>query len=463
MPTVLELSNGNLLYTWTVLGWNGQRDVSWVYCRIVDRTGAVVVPDFIVDLRAGLTDRADIWEVATAVGRDGRIGMVWHEDLYDSSYNENDNVYFAVIDDTGQVLAPPINVTNNAAFGKDGDLGVPFIWSTKIAATAGNRFLLTWQKESTQTAGFEQNVYSAIYDSARTKIQGVVNRSAVPAGTGTAGCPGIGELSTGAALAYSTTVGGQIEVHVIDGDGTQTNAIPLGADGCSADMVELGHGNLLVGYIDNGITSYAVLAPDLSVISPPTPLPNASGEPASFCLSVTTDARGNGILTWKESQVYSLLNYAYVDSSGGIATPPTTFQTGTGNPYISYNGSAVTTYRPFVDVPVRSFAAGFIERLLDNGVTAGCGNGNFCPGQSTGRAQMAVFLLKAEHGAGYTPPTCTGKFTDVPCPGGFAVDWIEQLATEGITAGCAPNLFCPGAPVQRAQMAVFLSKTFNLP
>jgi hypothetical protein len=74
------------------------------------------------------------------------------------------------------------------------------------------------------------------------------------------------------------------------------------------------------------------------------------------------------------------------------------------------------------------------------------------------RAQMAVFLLKAEHGSAYVPPPCTGVFSDTPCPGPFT-DWIEQLATEGVTSGCGVGIYCPGNPVTRAQMAIFLLKT----
>jgi len=74
------------------------------------------------------------------------------------------------------------------------------------------------------------------------------------------------------------------------------------------------------------------------------------------------------------------------------------------------------------------------------------------------RAQMAVFLLKTEHGAAYTPPACTGLFPDVPCPSLFA-PWVEQLAAEGITGGCGSGVnYCPGSPVTRAQMSVFLLK-----
>jgi hypothetical protein len=75
---------------------------------------------------------------------------------------------------------------------------------------------------------------------------------------------------------------------------------------------------------------------------------------------------------------------------------------------------------------------------------------------------MAAFLLKAEHGSAYTPPACSGDFGDVTCPSQFA-DWIEQLADEGITSGCGAGNFCPDNPNTRGQMAVFLYRTFHLP
>ena len=107
--------------------------------------------------------------------------------------------------------------------------------------------------------------------------------------------------------------------------------------------------------------------------------------------------------------------------------------------------------------PAPSLFANWIEQLATEGVTAGCGGGDYCPLSPVTRAQMAVFLLKTEHGAAYTPPDCAGTFPDVACPSTFAA-WIEQLAAEGITAGCAGGNFCPDSPVTRAQMAVFLLK-----
>ncbi len=49
----------------------------------------------------------------------------------------------------------------------------------------------------------------------------------------------------------------------------------------------------------------------------------------------------------------------------------------------------------FTDVPTGHWAFQYVEALVDSGVTAGCGGGNFCPDESVTRAQMAVFLAKA--------------------------------------------------------------------
>jgi hypothetical protein len=53
-------------------------------------------------------------------------------------------------------------------------------------------------------------------------------------------------------------------------------------------------------------------------------------------------------------------------------------------------------------------------------------------------------------------------FGDVPADY-WAAAWIEQLAAEGITSGCGSGNYCPATPVTRDQMAVFLVKNFNLP
>ena len=128
----------------------------------------------------------------------------------------------------------------------------------------------------------------------------------------------------------------------------------------------------------------------------------------------------------------------------------------------SYSPPAVGASTGFNDVATDHWAAAWIKQLAAESITSGCGGGNFCPEDSVTRAQMAVFLLKAKHGASYSPPTASGIFSDVPTDH-WAAAWIEQLAAEGITSGCAAGTYCPEDSVTRAQMAVFLIKAFNLP
>ncbi len=111
----------------------------------------------------------------------------------------------------------------------------------------------------------------------------------------------------------------------------------------------------------------------------------------------------------------------------------------------------------FTDVPSDYWAWRFIESLFASGVTSGCGGRQYCPGAFVNRAQMAIFILAARDGV--APPPATGtRFNDVPA-GYWAGPWIEELAREGVVGGCSvsPPLYCPDNLLTRAEMAVLLT------
>jgi len=117
-------------------------------------------------------------------------------------------------------------------------------------------------------------------------------------------------------------------------------------------------------------------------------------------------------------------------------------------------------FADFLDVGAGNAFHDDVVKLVRNGVTAGCGGGNYCPASHVTRAQMAVFLLRSKYGAAFVPPPAVGVFADVPPQDPFA-PWIEKLHDLGITSGCGGDNYCPASPVTRAQMAVFLLKTQN--
>ncbi len=113
----------------------------------------------------------------------------------------------------------------------------------------------------------------------------------------------------------------------------------------------------------------------------------------------------------------------------------------------------------FTDVPPTNIFCNYIEKLAETGIAAGCTASEYCPSNPILREQMAVFLLRS---MGLPPASvCTGLFDDVPSSNAFC-PYIEELANQGITGGCAPNLYCPYSSVQRDQMAKFLVQSFNL-
>ena len=115
------------------------------------------------------------------------------------------------------------------------------------------------------------------------------------------------------------------------------------------------------------------------------------------------------------------------------------------------------------DVDPCSPAARYIYELVTEGISVGCDTNTFCPDVPLTRAQVAVWLLKAEHGSDYEPPTAQGTvFIDVTADT-FAAAWIEQLFAEGFTAGCHAGYYCPDDDVSREESAAFLALAFLQP
>jgi hypothetical protein len=111
---------------------------------------------------------------------------------------------------------------------------------------------------------------------------------------------------------------------------------------------------------------------------------------------------------------------------------------------------------PFADVDTASPFWPFIQGIFAAEVIPDCGVGSFCPNGLITRKEMSKFLLLAKNGASYVPPACTTPmFSDVPCSNAYAA-YINEIAREGITSGCAAGVFCPDGNVTRSQMAVFL-------
>ena len=113
-----------------------------------------------------------------------------------------------------------------------------------------------------------------------------------------------------------------------------------------------------------------------------------------------------------------------------------------------------------------------LEFMLHRGIVSGCRTMAFCPQALLHRGQAAIWLARAITMGNlplqYADPVTgrsydctdnmTNHWTDVPddailCPA------VHYIWARGVTAGCGPTEFCPDRTLNRAQLAVWLSRT----
>ena len=214
----------------------------------------------------------------------------------------------------------------------------------------------------------------------------------------------------------------------------------------------------------------------------------AAGGPAYPYLESVDDsislssAAANPFSEWTaaldQDQIASLLGYTWLSNarvatrneSGSVATvvlngviagrPAERTITGTAlrDALGLYSPSFSISVAPrFADVLVSHPFAGEILGLSELGITTGCTEDLFCPGDEVTRGEMAAFLLRAR---GLESETGADPFVDDD--GSYFEDQIETLYHHGITTGCTPTKFCPADPVTREEMAAFITRAFGL-
>ncbi len=115
---------------------------------------------------------------------------------------------------------------------------------------------------------------------------------------------------------------------------------------------------------------------------------------------------------------------------------------------------------PFLDVTSGAWSCPHIKRLAELKITGGCGYGNYCPQGLVTREQMAVFIVRALDGdPAANACNGVAPFNDVPASS-WSCGHIQRLVELGITQGCGNGSYCPGNEVTREQMAAYLARAF---
>ncbi len=151
---------------------------------------------------------------------------------------------------------------------------------------------------------------------------------------------------------------------------------------------------------------------------------------------------------------------ASVDPNGSFTESSEANQCAWARVRFGGSSSAVTveaSARTCVNDYSTSIFANDIAWAFEQGITVGCAPNLFCTSSRVTREQMASFLSRALD----LPHTATDFFTDDDSSQHEGD--INRVAAAGITAGCTATRFCPRNTVTREQMASFLARALDLP
>ena len=111
----------------------------------------------------------------------------------------------------------------------------------------------------------------------------------------------------------------------------------------------------------------------------------------------------------------------------------------------------------FYDVPNDAYYYEAVKWAVEKGITSGIGNDLFGSNDPCTRAQIVTFLWRA---AGSPEPKALSSFTDVPADAWYAkaVAWAVE---NGVTAGVGEGLFGSDDTCTRAQSVTFLFKALK--
>jgi len=351
--------------------------------------------------------------------------------------------------------------------------------SSVTAIAAGDRHTVALRSDGTVWA-WGDNSYGQLGDGTATQrntpvqVSGLDSVTAISAGAYHA----VALKSDGTVWAWGYNGNGRL------GDGTTTNRnTPVQASGLSSVTgIAAGEYSTVALKSDGtvwacGYNYYGQLG-DGTTTDRNTPVQvsglNLFAYTGNFILSISNSGTGIGSVTSSPSGISCGSTCSASYSSGtnvtlsATAGPGSTF-TGWSGACSSQAGSAtcvvtmsaaeaVTAHyviagtTPFSDILSTSAYESYIEGIYNNGITTGCGNGDYCPSEAVTRDQMAAFIIRALCGENVTY-TQIPYFSDIQATDYF-FKYIQKLKDMNITT--MSGAYLPGEVVTRSQMAAFI-------
>lgn len=356
---IVEAPNGNLIYLWSTesqISLNPEISVREIHYIILDHHGNTVTPvSKIVDHSSAKISTYDDNPTA-AVSPDGLIGITWTRQLINNSNESNNNVFFTVLDSSGNLTGEPINLTNNELWGNYG--GIPKYYYAGIAPASYDRFVLAWVTYT----GVSTDIYYTMLNTDQTIYLGntqLITDWSEPLVIVGLSLSQLDNDEIFVAWSYGT----KIVAAILD----DTGNIIASSDfhnmgeywGSNLDSVMLSSRQILLAWSTSSLENenriaYSILyRGTLGQYIPSTVLNNPKSASGDDYVSVTADPDGHAMLTWMEydySAGYQLY-YALVGSNGAVITEPVIFfsdLTPDEITFTSFSGQGNTTYMQII-------------------------------------------------------------------------------------------------------------------
>jgi hypothetical protein len=286
----------------------------------------------------------------------GSTGVLWAQYLLDlNNFQSNSNIFFAVLNSSGEVIAGPLNVTNNDGWGGQGQDDVP-VYSAPQIATTNDHFFLSWSEVKQTEQGELSNLVFAIYSANGNLVKNPQTYITNIPGVSQNIDPRLTSLASDRILmAYSiynqTEQSYSVAYAILNNNGstkTPATIIP-GSSGWRLDAEQFKNGNILIAWTNPTTDKMAFVILDNSgegIVSQPKDLSIQVKRLPDY-VSVTTSEDGYGVLTWMDAEWKDYLFYALVNENGQVETPPMISKVGRAtNPLIqtSFTGHGLATY-----------------------------------------------------------------------------------------------------------------------
>jgi hypothetical protein len=350
-PAIAETGKG-FAAVWREWRYLSGYNVVELYTMVVDQDGIMQGAIHPLTDLSGMHFSSSDEDQTIAVAPNGRIGIVWNRYLNDSSDLMNVNIYFAVLEPSGNLVSGPTNITNNNIYGDWDGINVPFYYDPAITATDDNHFVLSWEREVITAGGDISDIYYSIRDTDNNQVKGITNFTNDTAGSATDySRPAVTRLN-GDRFLLAFVTEEDINFAVMDSEGNPVKSqTSSGIIGFQLDATELTTGDIMMAgsaWSGRYTNIYYVLLDGVSydVTVGPVILANELDNMGVRDVAVAAGQNGyTSMMAYDYNADIHRAYYALIDKEGNTIFPPSMVYSSPGYLSISENaGYSITSY-----------------------------------------------------------------------------------------------------------------------